>query len=807
MNKRKNSIWLTILVSITIISLVLLSGCDSKSVLEDQVITEDAALTVTASPAVVENGSQSVIVVSLSGVAEGQEVLFEVDPPGAGSLSRTADTTDANGEAATVFTANLTGACTIRVTTNVGGTILNNSTGITITAANQSGTPGDGSGNINLNATPSILLANGMDTATVTMIVTNLDGVIAPESTLVYLTAGEKFDDIDGNGYFTNGVDSVIFDAIENGKWDGIGVIASTAYLDVDGKAIVNYVTGTNFGTVYIRATVTESGFDGYAEETVQLTPDAPISSFVMTADSTHLAVKETSGLETTLLRAIGYDYFGNRVPEGLTVNFIITDGPSNIADADGEHLSNLVAPNHRGPYTAITNSEGVAICPISSGTVSGTIRVRAYADTVLSNATQIMVHAGPPAFIAVGADEPNVQYWGTVNETQNIVAIVSDIYDNPVADSTVVYFTVDEGVILAHMERTIDETGVAKTVWMSEGASIGNDGVVIVTAETSGGTVVGTSTFYNSWYTTLLTVSGAPASILADGKEKKFFVLTGVDLNGNPVIGGTIYEGDANYLTVSSGTLEDGFTSSSDEVKIISSTLDVDASTPGGNDDGIGAIDQVRLWTGATASITVLIPLATEIAYTDKSSLKGPVSAIPGEQLRFTAEIQDRFGNPLGDHTLVMTASAGVVTGASQETNKYGEANGFVWTAPDFPNDITITVQDTDPRGGIILNKKISLVVNPIMLVAPNSLDFGNAQTVGTFDISNSGSGQISWTISDDSPWISISPNNGSTTTETDTITITVDRAALASGPYTGTVTVNSAGTSTDVEIDMIVP
>ena len=78
-----------------------------------------------------------------------------------------------------------------------------------------------------------------------------------------------------------------------------------------------------------------------------------------------------------------------NNVPEGIVVNFQIISGPGG-----GERLGNV----GYGPYPAVTNAQGVATAPFHSGTASGTVRIRAYADTVLSNATQVLISAGPPA-------------------------------------------------------------------------------------------------------------------------------------------------------------------------------------------------------------------------------------------------------------------------------------------------------------------------------------------------------------------------------------------------------------------------
>jgi hypothetical protein len=80
---------------------------------------------------------------------------------------------------------------------------------------------------------------------------------------------------------------------------------------------------------------------------------------------------------------------------------------------------------------------------------------------------------------------------------------------------------------------------------------------------------------------------------------------------------------------------------------------------------------------------------------------------------------IKDRFGNPLGDHALAASISAGTMTASTDITNQYGEANAFRFTSPDAPPPDTtgvvpnttalIVVQDTDPRGGVVLSTKVT--------------------------------------------------------------------------------------------------
>jgi len=82
-----------------------------------------------------------------------------------------------------------------------------------------------------------------------------------------------------------------------------------------------------------------------------------------------------------------------------------------------------------------------------------------------------------------------------------------------------------------------------------------------------------------------------------------------------------------------------------------------------------------------------------------------------------------------------------------------------------------------------------------------PPSHDFGTVVT-GTilnwsFDITNSGIGELSWTITAD-PEILVSSSSGTTTTETDTIDVQIDTADLIAcpqNPYNGTITIDSNG------------
>jgi len=686
-----------ILVAMLLAATILVAGCGSSSK-KDSTPT-GSTMNLTASPTTVNTGNTSIIEVTITnggvGVAD-QEVTFSVSPSNAGFFTPAKDTTDANGAAATIFTATTAGAADISV--DVTGSTLTRSVGLSI----QQGQQGTGTGNVNITVSPSLIRANGVDSATVRVTVRDALGQTAPESTAVKLTVGEKFIDNDGNGYWSNGVDSLVYDANANGAWDALGLIVSAAYTDANGVVTTKYYAANDAFTVYIKATVNDKGITGYAEVPLQLTPDATVNSIYLASDSMNLSVKQTGGIESGTIRAIAYDINGNEVPEGLPISFIITDGPGG-----GEHLANV----GYGPYQAVTNSQGVASVSIHSGTVSGTIRIRAYADTVLSNATQVMVSAGPPAYIVIGADTCNVPFWYVVNGRNKIVAVVSDVYLNPVNDSTVVYFSCDEGSMISHMKRTQDHEGVAYTEWISGNNVDTADGIVTIIAETSGGNVADTGFFYNSGPTqTLQVIPDPPTSVNATDGAKFVITVHGFDINGNFPISGTIVSTEAKFLKTASGILVDGCGAAWTSIELKSVSLDMDYSTTGGNDNGIGAVDTVVIRSGYGVAMFA-INLATGNTSRSASTVQTPSSVDTGKTVEISVAISDRWGNPLGDHTLNMTATGGTVLSATHETDAYGEAFGFRWRAPVTAGVQTIYITDADPRGGgVVLSANITV-------------------------------------------------------------------------------------------------
>jgi hypothetical protein len=104
--------------------------------------------------------------------------------------------------------------------------------------------------------------------------------------------------------------------------------------------------------------------------------------------------------------------------------------------------------------------------------------------------------------------------------------------------------------------------------------------------------------------------------------------------------------------------------------------------------------------------------------------------------------------------------------------------------------------------------------VPEPILCTDPDppSHGFGSVPEGQTrdwsFDITNCGAGTLTWTVSDDQSWITVTPPSGSTTTESDAVTVTIDTTGLGSGvTHTGTVTVSSNGGTKQGLISVYVP
>jgi hypothetical protein len=113
--------------------------------------------------------------------------------------------------------------------------------------------------------------------------------------------------------------------------------------------------------------------------------------------------------------------------------------------------------------------------------------------------------------------------------------------------------------------------------------------------------------------------------------------------------------------------------------------------------------------------------------------------------------------------------------------------------TTKSIPVTLTVTSGSTTPAIGL----------NPISLAFTGSVG-GTNPAAQTVSIANTGGGTLSWSASDNAPWLTVSPASGS---GNKAVTATVNTAGLASGTLNATITVTASGaTSKTVPVTLTV-
>lgn len=464
---------------------------------------------------------------------------------------------------------------------------------------------------------------------------------------------------------------------------------------DVSGMA-TTYFISTDTGTVTLQAVITGDTMTTTLRITITPTPSGSIASIEFYSTRPSIQVKGTGGIESSVLLAVGYNEYGGRVGSGNEIVIRILNGPHG-----GENLED----QDYGPVTKETNDSGCAFVTLNSGTISGTVELRAEVDSIRSRVTRIAIHAGPPAYLTLGIKPLNIRGWDVVNATTDVLAMVDDVYGNPVQDSTAVYFGTEEGMVDAY---ALTSGGLATSAYHS--GEPRNDGLAYIWASTSGGTVADTMVLIVSGPPYTVTFITYPASLIADGVSKGDVVVRVLDVNGNFVVGGTPVKMETDFGSCGSGSTADGINASNFETELISQVLTRDYS-PVSPDDGIGAVSSLTAKSGF-ASATVQVNFLTGYAYYKSCLVDIAGTVAYGATEPFTVIIKDRAGNPLGGHSISATVTSGLISGSPKITNGYGETSNLFFTAPTDTTikSATISVTDSDPRGGLTVTKKVSL-------------------------------------------------------------------------------------------------
>ncbi len=161
--------------------------------------------------------------------------------------------------------------------------------------------------------------------------------------------------------------------------------------------------------------------------------------------------------------------------------------------------------------------------------------------------------------------------------------------------------------------------------------------------------------------------------------------------------------------------------------------------------------------------------------------------------QLPTTFNVTSAVQSPVGGNWLNVTQSGGLTNGFIQVglNNTASSLPAGVYTAtvtvfgPNSPNNVPITVT-------------LTVVPSATLVAAPTSLSFaGNVGTTNPSSqtvalSSSSATTPVPYTASSDSPWLTVSPATGTTP---GSLTVNVNVSGLATGTYTGRITLVPSG------------
>ena len=121
--------------------------------------------------------------------------------------------------------------------------------------------------------------------------------------------------------------------------------------------------------------------------------------------------------------------------------------------------------------------------------------------------------------------------------------------------------------------------------------------------------------------------------------------------------------------------------------------------------------------------------------------------------------------------------------------------------TRGSYSQNLTIT----SDGGSAVIN--IRMAVQGITVsVSPEELDFGSVTTSMQLSITNTGSGNVAYTIAPSNSWIQVSKTSG-TFSKTEVVTVSVNRNDLSEGNHEGKLTLTIGEEKIDIPVRMNIP
>ncbi|MBU1937683.1 hypothetical protein KKG05_09820 [bacterium] len=212
------------------------------------------------------------------------------------------------------------------------------------------------------------------------------------------------------------------------------GSINENAATDNDGiaRAILN--PGTQAGNAKVKA------FVGAAVDSVTVRIVAgTANTLALNVSPASIRVRGTGGVDQALVEATVLDANQNPIPDGKWVTFQIVVGPGGGVNING-----------RGDIDSAQTSSGIARVTLNAGIYPGIVDLRASTyvgdEEIFAHKSNISVVSGPPASISLQPKEIGTDAGGGGWQVE-VAAQVRDMYNNPVSNNWVVFFSVEPDV------------------------------------------------------------------------------------------------------------------------------------------------------------------------------------------------------------------------------------------------------------------------------------------------------------------------------------------------------------------------
>jgi hypothetical protein len=138
---------------------------------------------------------------------------------------------------------------------------------------------------------------------------------------------------------------------------------------------------------------------------------------------------------------------------------------------------------------------------------------------------------------------------------------------------------------------------------------------------------------------------------------------------------------------------------------------------------------------------------------------------------------------------------SGSVPAGSSNILSVTVSTTGLAAGTVSTPIIISATGATNTPQ---TITASLTVTAQPALGLSPTTFSFAATQGAAnpaskTLNITNPGTGTLTWSVTGNANWLTLTPASGTTTTGTSPVTLSVNTAGLLAGPFTAAITVTA--------------